>query len=540
MLLFCATLLINELFFDPPGSDAGQEWVEVVNPGPFDVEASGWFLERAKSSWSVRAVLPGGTFLAAGDRIVVGDVGSGAELEVPGGLDLGNASTSGDALRLVSDAGEVVDVVVYGPNNDDGFRTAAGQPAWPVTVSGGLLARVPDAVNTGSPADWSAAVEATPGLPNRDRDCDVARVRLNELLVDPPGADGDREWVELFSEHDVTLDGWVIEASTRPTRVVEVSVLDGLQLTAGQPLVVEGLSGLANGSGGDAVRLVDCEGTVQDVVVYGDSASDGLLDASGAVADPVPLGAPGLSLARVEDGVHSGVLAQDWWVPDLATPGELNPMPPLCDADGGLQISEVYPDPPGADEAAEEFVALVNVGPQPVSLAGWRLRIWTSADDEQSVPLPGGVVVAPGAVLVVGQGRVLDVAMELPNGRGGDGIWLEDCSGKAVDALAWGESNRDGVPGLTGGDASVVPSPGVGRSLSRHLFGSPSSPQGWLVGAPTPGVLSGPSATAVDTLPAVETGGCSSSGFLPGAPWLWLWSLWMVRWRRKTALRAGS
>lgn len=533
MLLFCATLLINEVFFDPPGSDAGQEWVEVVNPGPFDVEASGWFLERAKSSWSVRAEFPEGTFLAAGERLLVGDVGSGAELEVVGGLDLGNASSTGDALRLVSDEGDVVDVLVYGPNNDDGFRNAGGQEAWPVTVTGGLLARVPDAVSTGSPADWSDAVEPTPGLPNRERDCDVARVRLNELLVDPAGADGDQEWVELYGDGDVVLDGWVIEASTRPSRVAEVLTLDGLELVAGIPLLVDGLSGLPNGAGGDAVRLVDCEGTVQDVVVYGDSSDDALLDGSGAPADPVPLGPPGTSLARVEDGAHSGVLSQDWWVPNMATPGQPNPMPPVCDAEGVLQISEVYPDPPGADDGSEEFVELVNTGGRPVSLSGWRLRLWTRADDSVSVPLPAGVVVAPGAVVVVGQERVIDVPMELPNGRGGDAVWLEDCSGRAVDAVAWGDSNIDEVPAPLGGVARVVGPPGAGRSLSRQLFGTSGTAEEWKVGAPTPGVLQTTSVPVADTLPSTIEPGCASTGSVPCPTWIWLGPLWMVRWRRK-------
>jgi len=67
-----AALVINELLYDPEGADAGKEFVEIMNTGPYAVTLDGVVLEAGDGSpagrlgiviWtgsSERAIPPGG------------------------------------------------------------------------------------------------------------------------------------------------------------------------------------------------------------------------------------------------------------------------------------------------------------------------------------------------------------------------------------------------------------------------------------------------------------------------------------------------
>ena len=44
-----AKLVINEVELNPPGSDSGNEWVEIYNPNDFAIDLSGWVIENSKT-----------------------------------------------------------------------------------------------------------------------------------------------------------------------------------------------------------------------------------------------------------------------------------------------------------------------------------------------------------------------------------------------------------------------------------------------------------------------------------------------------------
>jgi hypothetical protein len=167
-----ADVVINEIYSDPPGTDPGYEWVELFNAGKSDIDVSGWLLDRALSSWSTRYTLPESTVIAAGTFLVIGDefVESTGPLlisETP--LGLGNAGSTGDAVRIVNGLGAAVDTVIYGYNNDDEFLDDTGIIATslaPVADSGDSIGRVTDGIDSDdSGADFKAG-QPTPGLSN--------------------------------------------------------------------------------------------------------------------------------------------------------------------------------------------------------------------------------------------------------------------------------------------------------------------------------------------------------------------------------------
>ena len=57
-LLFTTAVVINEVLYDPPGADAGGEFVELLNPGPGPVDLAGFRLEFANGAdgpaWQIR------------------------------------------------------------------------------------------------------------------------------------------------------------------------------------------------------------------------------------------------------------------------------------------------------------------------------------------------------------------------------------------------------------------------------------------------------------------------------------------------------
>ena len=158
------------------------------------------------------------TYLVVGDEGVVG-----ADLLLGPGetLDLGNASSDGDGVRIVDADGTVVDVVVYGPNNDNALENEEGAA---VTESGhrnralAKALRVDQMVYTNVlSSDFDVVSEPTLGGSNGDGppppDCDVSEfVVINEIMASPSGADDGNILVELYNpeEEPINTSGWTI------------------------------------------------------------------------------------------------------------------------------------------------------------------------------------------------------------------------------------------------------------------------------------------------------------------------------------------
>jgi hypothetical protein len=178
------------------------------------------------------------------------------------------------------------------------------------------------------------------------------------------------------------------------------------------------------------------------------------------------------------------------------------PCPPTSAADaGGVMITEILADPPdGAagdangdgvrDPAEDEFVEIVNTGPQPVCLAGWTLG---DADVADRHVFPIGPPLAPGQTLVVfgggvPTGRFGGAQVQWADGRlslsnTGDVLFLRDATGAVVDMVSWGDgasstpakSHWDGSLGI---ERSLVREPVAGATWGAHpdRDGHPFSP----------------------------------------------------------------
>ncbi len=510
-------VVINELLPNPDGADAGKEYVELYNGAGRRVWLEGWRLQWGTQSFSSGVTL-GELELDVGAFLVIG----GAEVDaadVVANLTLGNATSNADGVRLVDCADGVVDTVIYGTPNTDGWVDDTGAAATstaPIPANAEALARRLDGEDSDRSADdFHSTPTLTPGGPNPPPPvCEAAlgRVVINELLPNPVGTDAGFEWVELYNSHpsaSVRLDGWTVRGATSGNGFsIRYTFPNGVEIEPGAYLLVgeSGVSGadvvatlgLPNGSGGDGVRLVDCAGNVADTVVYADGGnSDEVFDDSGDVAESVALSPPeGASLARKLNGVDTDRSGDDFTVATSPTPGAPNPSVACAPSNGDVLLNELLPDPDGNDaEVATEWIELYNRGSAAVQLDGWQILTVTTVDDGAiDVTLPPGTVLAGGAFLVIGNENVAEAdviaTFGIGNGTRGDAVVLRDCDGRTVDVVAYGPgTNEDGLLDEDGALATLAPMPGPDQSLARLADGvDTNAASDWAVNLwPTPG-----------------------------------------------------
>jgi hypothetical protein len=158
-------LVINEVYYDHPGSDTGWEFVELLNAGADPIPMGGYRLEfidglsgGVRTLWECHddaTLVPGGRLLVSGEN-------------VPGGAVrlLGALENGPDAVRLVSPSG-AVDLVGYGES-----PYSEGVPA-PDVGEGTSISRKPDGRDSDCNSSDFVPALPTPGRPNF-YGCDLA------------------------------------------------------------------------------------------------------------------------------------------------------------------------------------------------------------------------------------------------------------------------------------------------------------------------------------------------------------------------------
>ena len=509
---FGQDILINEVLYNPDGSDDGAEWVEICNAGSDTVDLSGWALQNAGTSWSDVFVLEDG-FLAPGEYLVIG---SGSDSH-PGSFDpnLQNGGSSSDGLRLVDASGLVIDTVLYDSPNSNGLLDDLGSTKGgtaPEASSGHSIGRSPDCTDTDdSTIDFAEFETPSPGAQNTAGGgsgvCELGDVKINEFMANPSGSDSGAEWVELYNMGSVDLDlsGWLLEYGNNGYSTSR-EIPDGLILAAEGFLVLggenvsdaDGVISLSLGnasSSADGLRLVDCEGWVVDTVVYGEpsDSEDPWEDDQGVATSFAPGPGDGVSTARIEDGVDTDQSGVDFSIADISTPGRSNSEVPECEGSEFIKLNEFLANPDG-DDSGFEWIELVNTGSESIDLTGWSIQ-WGTSSWNKSLDLAEGVLLGAGEFYLIGEDSVSDAdlfgSLGLGNGSNGDGLRLLHCGGGAADTVIYGGSNGDGWLDDTGAKAtSIAPALESGLSLGRCVDGEDTDSNGvdWVVSeASTPG-----------------------------------------------------
>jgi hypothetical protein len=208
-----------------------------------------------------------------------------------------------------------------------------------------------------------------------------------------------------------------------------------------------------------------------------------------------PQGEPGASLESFEalnglacdTGTNSGTIAIGY---DVLGEAHIRcAVPPVAST---IRINEFSTGTTGA--ATDEFVELVNAGPQTVDLSGYKLvyRSASGTNDASLGTLPAGTVLAPGAFFLFGGAgyagaHPADRTFNISPSAAGGGLGLRDASGLLVDSVAWGTATNAFVEGTVAPAPATTAAPG--RSDARHPDGHDTNDNGadFSEGDPTPG-----------------------------------------------------
>ena len=475
-------VVFSEVFYDTPGSDTVEEWVELYNNSPVDLDISGWTITDNNGDGSTFTI-PEGAIVATGTYYTIAKDSTGFQALYGYNADaygtLPSMNNDGDALVLKNDEGTVMDAMAYEGGATSGVPTGWGSSTLPSASTGSTVVRSDPTDDNDTYSDWTTATNN--GYPQTQfmNDPDYMLVVFSEIFYDTPGTDSVEEWIELYnnSPMEVDISGWTItdnngsgstytipSGKTMAAYSYYTIALNstGFNNLYGRDADLYGTFSSLNNDG-DALILKDGDGTVKDAVAW-----------EGGAAAGVPTGWGSTTLPSVSTGgtiVRTDVSADTDTYSDWSTASD-NGFPQTQAVSFLVVFSEVYYDTTG-DDAVEEWVELYNNSPVTVDIGGWKIKdnLGTGA----SFTIPSGNTMSPGTFFTVAAdttgfntlyGYNPDISGSLPAlNNTGDALILEDAYGNTMDAVAWEGGAGAGVP--TGWGSASLPSASTGSSIVR-------------------------------------------------------------------------
>ncbi|MBN1296958.1 lamin tail domain-containing protein, partial [bacterium] len=160
-----ASVIINEIFYDPMGSDTGLEWIELLNISANAVALTGWELKPDAADYYV---FPSFT-LAAQQRVIIhiNATGDDTETELFAGPSSNMGNTAG-SVTLFTEPSHTIEAIVdfmqYGAGDQTWENLAVSAGIWleddfvPDADEGYSLNRYPDGEDGNTSADWEACL----------------------------------------------------------------------------------------------------------------------------------------------------------------------------------------------------------------------------------------------------------------------------------------------------------------------------------------------------------------------------------------------
>ena len=161
-------IIINELMYDPEGTDGGYEWIELYNSGIQQVNLLDWKIQKAGSVFDDVFTFPA-IYIQPADFLLIGESNvQGADIVTT--LAFQNGGSETDGVRLVSADGQFTDTILYDEPNDNNLPDDLSDPGTtfaPDVSSGNSLARIHDGEDSdNSELDWFECEDPSPGEPN--------------------------------------------------------------------------------------------------------------------------------------------------------------------------------------------------------------------------------------------------------------------------------------------------------------------------------------------------------------------------------------
>ncbi len=311
-------LMVSEVMYDPPGTDGGHEWVEILNGGTTSVEMSNVKFREGGTNHNL-ALEAGSSTLAAGGYAIIANGTSTFLEDFPnfnGMLFSASFSLSNSGEELALRYGDTLFGAVtyasttgaYGDGNS--LQLIDGSWTWSRPTPGAANVFDQSLVSDAS----SSTASSTPPVAGSGTD----HIVISEVQVG--GVDAGDEFIELYnpSEHNIDLSGWSLQYLSGSAEEVSSSTVfkevfgaedlirskgffliareknaDGNDGYAGTTLPdhLYRSFGLSGGSNGGAVLLVSTSADVDSLSA--ESIESGLFYGSGSIlADLNPAAVP--------------------------------------------------------------------------------------------------------------------------------------------------------------------------------------------------------------------------------------------------------
>ncbi len=305
-----AYVLIDELYYDHPGTDLGYEYVELYNTGTSAVNLDGWRIQWAGTDFThAEYQITGNYWIEGGGYFLIGGSNVHGVFGVPPDIvhnfdpPFQNSGTETDGVRIINDLDPFTwsDTVLYGtPNSNNLPKDINGPPAdddecAPDVEEGQSLSRLASHIDSQNcrldfqvlaNPDPQSGVTGTPTpTPYPVYPIDPGAVLISEVIYNPDGGDTDSEWLELYNtlDEDVNLAGCTIQ-SGGTTFAHNVTITEGIIPANGYFFLYEGLVSppagpnklqvnfdpqFQNGEDvADGIRLLDSFQVVVDTILY--------------------------------------------------------------------------------------------------------------------------------------------------------------------------------------------------------------------------------------------------------------------------------
>jgi len=475
-------VVISEVFYDTPGTDSDEEWIEFYNNSPVAVDISGWKLIDDNGSGSSYTI-PQGFIIAAGTYFTVAADQTGFfnlygyDADAYGGIP--GLNNTGDSLVLKNKAGTLMDVVAWEGGYNSNLPVGWGSTTLPSASTGYTIVRSDPTSDSDTYADWSS--DGNNGYPETQfmNDPDYMNVVFSEIYYDTMGTDSVEEWIELYnnSPMEVDLSGWTITDNNgtgstytipqgntiKPYSYFTIAAdSSGFNNLYGYGADLYGAIPALNNSG-DALILKNNLGTEKDAVAWEGGASSGIPSGWGSTS--LPTVSTGGTIIRTYPNIDTDHYT-DW-----STAGD-NGFPQTQEITYLLVFSEVYYDTVGTD-SVEEWIEIYNNSPIDIDVGGW--KITDNNGSGATFTIPAGETIASGTFYTIAAdstgfnnlyGYDADIYGAIPAlNNDGDALLLKDSYGNITDTVAWEGGATSGVP--TGWGSSTYPAAATGSTIVR-------------------------------------------------------------------------
>lgn len=238
-----ATILLNEVFANPEGTESEHEFIELYNPNDFAVNLNGWSISDASKEYTMN-----GLFIEADALLILSREETGIAL-----------NNTNEEIFLIDPFEVLIDSFSY-ETTTEGLSWNRGNTWYEV-------ASTPGSTNLSMPVETPPEEEQdTPPLideidveetiieePIEEEEIDplLHQIILSELLPNPEGTD-DQEWIELYNPTNSTilLSGLAVSDTTS-----EFFFEDGEIKSHGYFLLPRSISGIALNNSGDEITL---------------------------------------------------------------------------------------------------------------------------------------------------------------------------------------------------------------------------------------------------------------------------------------------